>query len=284
MKTDARVTEWELSGLSAPQLIMEPKTTSGYWTMKPSQYKALQAVDADGTPLPRSTPLTKANIEQIYGIGHDPDEMAVVAASSDAPMAPATAADLRIRTNAELGLVDQQSFLKRGIMPSIQCLHANIRARDPACELKRSYKEAGATLYDLIQRGVEPAQPVTADPILRGHPIASTDCTTPFPMGALVQDDVRALCRLMIVRAHNHANSCRCVDLAVGSTYQTAQHQTAQSVDSGCKQQPTHGAESNHPRPATTQPTEDIPRCCRWRSQLSRFVLLSPCKPSRLRL
>jgi hypothetical protein len=240
MKTDARVTEWELSGLSAPQLIMEPKTATGYWTMKPSQHKALQTVDADGAPLPRGTPLTKANVEQIYGIGHNPDEMAVVAATRDAPVAPAAAADLRIRTNAELGLVDRQSFLKRGIMPSIECLHANIRARDPACELKRSYKEAGATLYDLIQRGVEPAQLATADPILRGHPIPiHSDSTTPFPMGALVQDNVRAPYRLMIVRAHSHADSCWRVQSASAPTRRRNTRRRNQVTSPTIEQSPT---------------------------------------------
>ena len=42
MKTDTRLTEWERSGMTEPELITEPKT-NGHWTMKPSQRKALQA-------------------------------------------------------------------------------------------------------------------------------------------------------------------------------------------------------------------------------------------------
>eukprot|EP01046_Picozoa_sp_COSAG06_P048026 COSAG06_NODE_7097_length_2636_cov_218.560878_3_plen_268_part_00 len=159
MKTDTRLTEWERSGMTEPELITEPKT-NGHWTMKPSQRKALQASDDDGAALPHNTPLTRANVEQIYGVGVDIDEMAAVAASADAP-AP-VAADMRIRTNSELHLVPRSSFLKRGIMPSIECLHANIRARNAVCELKRSYKVAGVVLYDLIQAGVEPSLPAVA--------------------------------------------------------------------------------------------------------------------------
>lgn len=77
MKTDTRLTEWERSGMTEPELITEPKT-NGHWTMKPSQRKALQASDDDGAALPHNTPLTRANVEQIYGVGVDIDEMAAV--------------------------------------------------------------------------------------------------------------------------------------------------------------------------------------------------------------
>lgn len=209
MKTDTRLTEWERSGMTEPELITEPKT-NGHWTMKPSQRKALQASDDDGAALPHNTPLTRANVEQIYGVGVDIDEMAAVAASTDAP-AP-VAADMRIRTNSELHLVPRSSFLKRGIMPSIECLHANIRARDAVCELKRIYKVAGVVLYDLIQAGVEPSLPAVSMAVQPDGDGDNDDdsITNASPVGVVAQMDVAAPVRECPVLC------ARCTTLTLG--------------------------------------------------------------------
>ena len=164
---DARLTEWSRAAHADTKLIHGPKQRD-CWGRAASQLKAMRAVRSDGSSLPVGTVLTHKNMQEQYGEGPDLDAMAEAAvanlvASMSGDGDGASDPDSIVRTNEQLSLISlAQLQQKPSVGGALSHTHikANIQARDATSLLGASYEASGQILFDLVQRGVQPAQPM----------------------------------------------------------------------------------------------------------------------------
>ena len=167
MKMDARLTEWSRAAHADTKLIHGPKQRD-CWGRAASQLKAMRAVRSDGSSLPVGTVLTHKNMQEQYGEGPDLDAMAEAAianlvASMSGDGDGASDPDSIVRTNEQLSLISLAQLQQKpsaGGALSHTHIKANIQARDATSLLGTSYEASGQILFDLVQRGVQPAQPM----------------------------------------------------------------------------------------------------------------------------
>ena len=195
MKMDARLTEWSRAAHADTKLIHGPKQR-GCWGRAASQLKAMRAVKSDGSSMPVGTVLTHKNMQEQYGEGPDLDAMAEAAvdnlvASMSGAGDGASGPDPIVRTNEQLSLISlaqlQQKPTAGGAL-SHPHIKANIQARDATASLGASYAASGQILFDLVQRGVQPAQPMDgatgAAAAASSNATASTTVATTATAGA----------------------------------------------------------------------------------------------------
>eukprot|EP01046_Picozoa_sp_COSAG06_P044080 COSAG06_NODE_5881_length_3230_cov_2.068349_2_plen_248_part_00 len=183
MKMDARLTEWSRATHADTKLIHGPKQR-GCWGRAASQLKAMRAVKSDGSSMPVGTVLTHKNMQEQYGEGPDLDAMAEAAvdnlvASMSGAGDGSSGPDPIVRTNEQLSLISlaqlQQKPTAGGAL-SHPHIKANIQARDATALLGASYAASGKILFDLVQRGVQPAEPM--DGATGASAAASSNATT----------------------------------------------------------------------------------------------------------
>jgi hypothetical protein len=195
MKMDARLTEWSRATHADTKLIHGPKQR-GCWGRAASQLKAMRAVKSDGSSMPVGTVLTHKNMQEQYGEGPDLDAMAEAAvdnlvASMSGAGDGSSGPDPIVRTNEQLSLISlaqlQQKPTAGGAL-SHPHIKANIQARDATASLGASYAASGKILFDLVQRGVQPAQPMDgatgAAAAASSNATASTTVATTATAGA----------------------------------------------------------------------------------------------------
>jgi hypothetical protein len=180
--------EWESAALAKPGLIFGPKL-NGEWQRRASQLRALCPQQADGTPCPAGTQLTKENAAPVWGVGPQWSAMARAEARAQAQLAEraATAANPeQIYSNADLEFVRVEQLQKKNRLMSYEGMGRNILARQPAETMPTGYKKRGALLHRLVHAGVEPQDGVGGGVGAAAGPAPMTDGASPRTYASVV--------------------------------------------------------------------------------------------------
>ena len=152
----------------------------------------MRAVRSDGSSLPVGTVLTHKNMQEQYGEGPDLDAMAEAAianlvASMSGDGDGASDPDSIVRTNEQLSLISLAQLQQKpsaGGALSHTHIKANIQARDATSLLGASYEASGQILFDLVQRGVQRAQPMDGATGAAAAASSTTTTTSSTTVGA----------------------------------------------------------------------------------------------------